>query len=169
MASTRTLAAYLADEPEQKLAIMRDSIRQRREELADEDAELQVEERLVENALARKARRTGSPGGGRVTREQVFEIVTGVVPLQFRPADAIKAMKAAGYTLSDESVRMHLRRLAADGRLRRDGEFYFNPRPTQSFFEENGGGPAQASPDAVVAAEGKDREIRTADSPQGAG
>lgn len=156
MPSTRTLASYLADEAEDKLAQMRDGIRMRRQEIAKEDEDLAFEEKLIENALARKGRRTGSPGGGRVTREQVFEIVTASVGLHFKPGDAIAAMKAAGYNLSDESVRQHLRRMAADGKVRRNGDYYFNPRsPDPASVADNGTGHTQAFPETVGAAEGE--------------
>jgi hypothetical protein len=147
---TRTLASYLAD-------------RQKRERIKQEDNDLAFEERLVEQALNRKARRSGSPKGGRVTREQVFEIVSGSVERHFKASDAMNAMSARGIEVKPESLRQHLRRLVADERFDRDGESYVNPKaPDQPPAASNGSGQAtQAFPNPVVAGAGRDREIGT--------
>jgi hypothetical protein len=158
----KTLASFLADRPEHDLAEMLSGIKQKRQRLQEEDRDLEFEERLVEQALARKSRRTGTPGGGRVTREQVYEIVSASVPDRFRATDARGAMEARGLDMSAESLRQHLRRLASDGKFPRLGEWYLNPRAPEQPPAENGTGrTTQAFPNPHVEVEGRDREIRT--------
>jgi hypothetical protein len=164
---SKTLASYLADRPEEQLKEMLSGIQQKRERIQQEDKDLEFEERLVEQAITRRARRTGSAGSGRVTREQVFQIVSDNVPAHFKAPEALAAMKAQDIPMAPESLRQHLRRLVADGRFGREGDRYVNPRaPEQPPTAENGSGQAtQASPQAVEVAEGEDREIGTDSAP----
>jgi hypothetical protein len=154
--ANRTLAAYLADLPEVQLLEMRGNIRARRSKLAEEDGDLAVEERLVTDALSRKSRRAPS-AGGRVTRDQVFDIVTDSFIGQFKVAQAKRVMDDAGVEMTAENLRQHLRRLVADRKLDRDGPFYFSPRsPQQPNGADNGAGHTQTFPETVTSAEGKD-------------
>lgn len=142
---------------------MLSGIRQKRAKIKEEDASLAFEERLVEQALARKSRRTGSPGTGRVTRDQVFEMVSTSVGSRFKAPDAKAVLEARGITIAAESLRQHLRRLVKDGKFGRDGDFYLNPRaPEQPPAATNGAGQvAQAFPNPAVTGAGRDREIGT--------
>jgi hypothetical protein len=167
---SKTLASYLADRPEEQLKEMLTGIQQKRERIQQEDKELGFEERLVEQAISRKARRTGSSGGRRVTREQVFQIVSANNGQHFKAPEALAAMNGQGIEMAPESLRQHLRRLVKDGRFGRDGDFYVNPIvvPEQPpAADQNGSGQAtQASPRAVEVAEGEDREIGTDSAPR---
>ncbi len=164
---SKTLASYLADRPEDQLQEMLSGIKQKRARLQEEDEGLAFEERLVEQAITRRARRTGSGGSGRVTREQVFQIVSDGVGSRFKAPEALAAMNAQGIEMAAESLRQHLRRLVTDGRFGREGDSYVNPRaPEQPPAAANGSGQAiQASPNAVGAATGEDREIGTDTAP----
>jgi hypothetical protein len=160
---SKTLASYLADRPEDQLREMLSGIKQKRQRLQQEDNDLEFEERLVEQAISRKARRTtGSGGSGtRVTREQVFEIVSSSVERRFKAPDALAAMNRQGISIAAESLRQHLRRLVKDGRFGREGDFYVNLKaPEQPPAAENGSGQAtQTFSEAGGTATGNDREI----------
>jgi len=158
---TKTLASYLADRPEDQLQEMLSGIKQKRQRLQEEDKSLAFEEQLVEQAISRKARRTGASGGGRVTREQVFEIVSAGVNARFKAPEALAAMNGQGIDMAAESLRQHLRRLVKDGRFGREGDYYVNPRaPEQPPTASNGNGQAtQAFSDADGTAEEREREI----------
>jgi hypothetical protein len=137
-------------------------IKQKRERLQQEDSDLEFEERLVEQAISRKARRTSSASGGRVTRDQVFQIVSAGVGRHFKAPEAMEAMKAQGVTtMAAESLRQHLRRLVQDERFGRDGDYYLNPTvPESPPTASNGNGQAtQAFSDAGGTAEERGREI----------
>lgn len=159
---SKTLASYLADRPEEQLREMLSGIKQKRTRLQQEDADLAFEERLVEQALSRKARRTGSgSSASRISRERVFEIVSNGVGPHFKAPDAMAAMRAQGLNLAAESLRQHLRRLVKDGKFGREGEFYVNPTASeQPPIASNGNGQAtQTFSDAVETADGEEREI----------
>jgi hypothetical protein len=138
-------------------------IQQKRERLQQEEKDLAFEERLVDQALSRKARRTGSTGGGRVSREQVFQIVSANTARHFKAPEAMAAMNAQGIEMAAESLRQHLRRLVKDGRFGREGDSYVNPvvgAPEQPPAADNGNGQAiQASSEADATATVEDREI----------
>jgi hypothetical protein len=160
---SKTLASYLADLSQDQLQEMLSGIRQKRERLQQEDKDLEFEEGLVDKALSRKARRTGSgTGGARVSREQVFQIVSNAVGRKFKAPDAMNAMKAQGITtMAAESLRQHLRRLVKDQRFGREGDYYINfSAPEQPPTASNGNGQAtQTFSDAVETADGEEREI----------
>jgi hypothetical protein len=167
---SKTLASFLADRPQEELQHMLTGIQQKREKIKEEDRNLAFEERLVEQALARKSRRTGSPGGGRITRDQVFEMVSENVGRRFKAPDAKAVVNSHGIEVAPESLRQHLRRLVKDGKFGRDGDFYVNPRaPEEPPVATNGAGQTtQAFPNPVVAGAGEDREIGTSSgSPYG--
>lgn len=172
LAMMKTLASYLADRPEDQLQEMLSGIKQKRERLQEEDKNLAFEEQLVEQAISRKARRTGAAGGGRVTREQVFEIVSTGVGHRFKAPEALAAMNEHGINMAPESLRQHLRRLVKDGRFGREEDYYVNSKaPEEPPGASNGNRQAtQTSPEASGIATGEEREIGIHHgSPQGAG
>jgi hypothetical protein len=143
-------------------------IQQKRERLQQEAKDLAFEERLVEQALSRKARRTGSTGGGRVSREQVFQIVSANTARRFKAPEAMAAMNAQGIEMAPESLRQHLRRLVKDGRFGREGDSYVNPAAVseQPPAADNGNGQAiQTSSEAGGTATAEDREIGISTAP----
>lgn len=160
---SKTLASYLADRPEDQLREMLTGIQQKRERLQQEEKDLAFEERLVDQALSRKARRTGSTGGGRVSREQVFQIVSANTARHFKAPEAMAAMNAQGIEMAAESLRQHLRRLVKDGRFGREGDSYVNPAvaaPEQPPIASNGNGQAtQASSESGGTVPEAEREI----------
>jgi hypothetical protein len=164
---SKTLASYLADRPEDQLQEMLTGIQQKRERLQQEEKDLAFEERLVEQALSRKARRTSAVGGRRVSREQVFQIVSANTGRHFKAPEAMTAMIAEGVAMAPESLRQHLRRLVNDGRFGREGDSYVNPvAPEQPPAADNGNGQAiQASSVADGTATVEDREIGTSTAP----
>lgn len=91
----------LTEQSDETLAAMLDSVEA-------ELARLTVEKRQIEQARARKSRRTGS--GERLTREQVFDVVRSAAHPVTAP-EVHELLASDGLTASLNSVRNHLLRL----------------------------------------------------------
>jgi hypothetical protein len=100
----RSVIDLLAEQPEEALVAMREAVKA-------ELARLEVESAQIEQALAKKSRRTrGSGKTGRLTREQVLDAVKRAGG----PATAPQVhdmLVLEGATASLNSVRNHLGRL----------------------------------------------------------
>jgi hypothetical protein len=102
-----------------------DALRRMREDVRAELARLTVEAEQIDQALARKNRRART-GGGRLSREQVFDLVMAARnPLT--AAEVHQAINEAGIHVSLNAVRNHLTRLEEDGRLLRTAGGAFGP------------------------------------------
>jgi hypothetical protein len=134
----RTLASFLADLSEQDLREMLSGIEESRDRLRQEEDSLAVEAALVDSALVRKARRTGgraasrtgtatgeAGGPGKLTRRQVQQIIHEMDVNIFRPVDVFAVLQGRGFDVTADATRQHLRRLARDGKLGREGDSYF--------------------------------------------
>ena len=97
----RSVIDLLAEQPDETLAAMLDSVE-------SELARLTVEKRLIEQARARKARR-GS-GGERLSRQEVFEAVREAGKPVTAP-EVHSLLSVDGHKASLNSVRNHLARL----------------------------------------------------------
>jgi DNA-binding transcriptional ArsR family regulator len=129
MAPLRTVADLLAEQSEETL-------RQMHESLKSELARLTVELQQVDEALAKKTRKArAASGGGRLSRDQVYEVMREATSPK-TPADVQAQLLRLGYSVTPNAVRNHLRRLEGEGLLRRDGNEYsvqaiqFVPPPT---------------------------------------
>ena len=108
----------LTEQSEESLKKMRDALSAELARLQAELARLTVEVKQVDEALARKTRRSRT-GGGRLTREQVFNLVwMSDTPLT--AADVRQLVAEQGIPATLNAVRNHLNRLVdEDKRLMR--------------------------------------------------
>lgn len=107
MARPRGIVDLLAEQSEEALRLMRDTAKA-------ELARLTVEVEQIEEALARKTRKQRT-GGGRLSRQQVFNIVW----MSGRPVTAAEVREeiaTQGVTVTLNAVRNHLNRLVDDDR-----------------------------------------------------
>lgn len=114
----QSVVDLLAEQPEEALQAMRDAVQK-------ELARLTVEVQQIDQALSKKSRRNRSAAGGRLTREQVWEVVRSAA-LPLTPSEVHTLLAQEGSTASLNSVRNHLARLVdKNGMLARypDGKF----------------------------------------------
>lgn len=125
----KTVASLLAQQPDDVLVEMRDSIE-------SEIARLDVELQLVKQALGRRPRRGGvtaaSSGGGTgtrlsgVRREDVLRVAMDLDP-PITPRDVRRQFELRGVSLTGAAVRNHLSRLVKDGQLLTSGDGSYWP------------------------------------------
>jgi len=108
VAPYRSVVDLLAEQSEEALKRMRDDVR-------TELARLTVEADQIDQALARKNRRART-GGGRLTREQVLDLVT-TARRPLTVAEVHERVTSGGVEVTLNAVRNHLTRLEEDGRL----------------------------------------------------
>jgi hypothetical protein len=104
-----------------------EALKQMRESVQAELARLTVEIQQIDQALAKKSRRSRT-GGGKLSRDQVVELVVRAGrPLT--PAEVRDLVAEQGITASLNAVRNHLLRAEHDGILARFPEGRFGQRP----------------------------------------
>jgi hypothetical protein len=112
-----TVASLLAQQPEETLAEMLESINGEIARLNREIARQKVEAQLVEQALLKhRPKRAGGGGAdGRrsVKQSEVIELVKGL-PQPFAPRDVRQRFQESGTEISGAAVRNHLRRLVRE-------------------------------------------------------
>lgn len=112
----------LVEQSEETLLEMRERVR-------GELARLTVEAQQIEEALAKKGRRSrgGGSGGGTVTRKQVLDVVEQAgVPMS--PVDVQRVLGERGLDVTINAIRNHLLRLVQqNGALIRDEDGRYVP------------------------------------------
>jgi hypothetical protein len=103
----KSVVDLLSEQPPEALTAMLETARAEHKTAQGEVERKRAEVQLIEEALAKARRRAG---GGRLTREQVYEAVSQAeVPVTLEEVHAILADQGA--TATPNSVREHLRRL----------------------------------------------------------
>jgi hypothetical protein len=120
MPRPRSVVDLLAEQSE-------DSLRQMKDSIAAELARLSVEAEQIDQALARKNRKSRT-GGGRLTRDQVLDVLARADGFK-TTAEVQAQIEAEGVPASVNAVRNHLTRLVQEGRLSRDTDGRFGIPP----------------------------------------
>lgn len=124
---TRTLASFLADRPEAELHEMKAAVRETRQRLQRDLERADWEESVIDDALARKTRRTAPSRaeGSRVklNREQVLRAV-GDHGRPVTIGQAVKLVRDVYPDVSDSAIRTHMHRLLHDNRLVQEGSYW---------------------------------------------
>jgi hypothetical protein len=116
----RSVVDLLAEQPEEALRAMR-------ERAAVELARLSVEVRQIDEAIAKKARKSRASGSKRLTREQVLDAVIRA-DRPVTAAEVYELLSAEGVATTPNSVRNHLLRLVElHGALEKTGEGNYLP------------------------------------------
>jgi hypothetical protein len=130
---SRRLSGFLADNSLDQLQRMLRDMQQTRERAQEDVQQMLMEERVVEEAMARKSKRraparkaSGSDragsGSARLSRDQVLELVNRTFTGFFNSRHAVDAFAEEGIDVSGEAVRQHLRKLADDDLILREGK-----------------------------------------------
>jgi hypothetical protein len=124
---SRTLAAFLAERPEEELQEMQSGVQEARQRLRQEEERLKVEEALISDALGRKSRRVAPSGGGngrvRLTRGQVLRAIIDH-PRPVTTGEIIKLVHRSHPDATDTSIRAHVARLQGDGKITQNGRHW---------------------------------------------
>jgi hypothetical protein len=122
----KTIADLLAEQPAEELARLRDTNLRDQARARAALADLEVQGRLIETALAKR----GKPGRpGKLTSTMVLEAAVST-PSPMTATDVHETLTKSGLDVSVNSVRNHLNRLVESRDLERDAEKkYVVPTP----------------------------------------
>jgi hypothetical protein len=118
----KSVVELLSEQSPDALLGMLETARSEAKAAQEEVERKRAEVKLLEEALAKARRREG---GGRLTRDQVFDALTGPMTLD----EVYETLVGQGVTATRDSVREHLRRLVEkNGTVLRDAEGIYFPQ-----------------------------------------